>query len=151
MSVLRPAPFVLRDARPTDHAALVKLAKTSPYTSDFSNRIMFSSDAAYGKGWIRMMYQDPASPLGFYCVRHKSRGEKETVLYFITVHPDWRSKGIGESLIEDLKRRAPAGIIHLNVAKANSRARAFYESHGFNAIDESLGGEAWRMEWRKIS
>lgn len=140
--------YIVRDGRVEDHKELVKVAKTSPYTGDFSNRVMFSSDAAYDKGWIRVIYKD-GEILGYYCVRHKSRGEKATALYFITVRPEWRSKNLGLILLEDMKARSPAGIIQLNVAKKNEAARRFYERHGFTVTGESLGGAGWSMEWRR--
>ena len=140
--------YITRCALPGEHAELCKLAKTSPYTRDFSNRVMFSSDAAYAKGWIRVMLHK-REPIGFYCVRQKSRGEKATALYFITVHPDWRSKNVGKMLLDDIKRASPSGIVQLNVAKDNERARAFYVREGFTTTGESLGGTGWSMEWRR--
>jgi ribosomal protein S18 acetylase RimI-like enzyme len=130
-----------------DHKALLAIAKTSPYTRDFSNEVMFSSENAYSKGWIRMLCLNE-EPIGFYCVRHKSQGDRETALYFITVLPGYRSLDAGRHLMDDLKAQSPTGIIRLNVAKDN-RAVSFYERHGFTKIGESLGGKGWRMEWRR--
>lgn len=129
-----------------EHPKIFAIAKTSPYTRDFSNRMMFSSDAAYEKGWIRAVYLNK-EPIGFYCVRHKSQGDRETALYFITALPGYRSLGVGKVLLDDLKARSPSRLIRLNVAKDN-RAKAFYEREGFTVIGEGLKGAAWRMEWR---
>ena len=148
-------PWVLRWARPTDHVKLVKLAKSSPYTSHFSNRLMFSSDAAYHKGWIRFLYDsaDPDNPMAFTCVRHKSRGNRATMLYFLTVRPDLRSKGLGAVMVNDLKEQAPAKIVELSVAKRNDRALEFYKLHGFEVVGESLFDKegmahGWHMKWK---
>ena len=131
------------------HLQLVKIAKTSEFTKYFSNRIMFSTDQAYEKGWIRVAFdEDTEEPVGFYCVRQKVRGDKETMLYFITVKPEWRDKGVGEALLTDMKDNSPSRLIRLNVDKEN-RAVHFYERHGFNIIStEALGGDGFAMEWR---
>ena len=129
---------------------IAKLAKTSQYTRDFTNRVMFSSDAAYAKGWIRVLLKDKQA-IGFYCIRNKVRGDRATKLYFITVHPDWRDKGIGEMLMLALKDQATrhGGVIELDVAKDN-RAKSFYDRHGFVVEHgDALGGAAWRMKWVK--
>lgn len=145
-----PSSMTIRTARSHEHPEILKIAKTSPYTGDFGNRVMFSSDAAYDKGWIKVILWG-STIVGFYCIRHKSRGERATKLYFITVHPDYRDRNVGHFLMEDLKREAGmhGGKIELDVAKKN-RARAFYERHGFTTTHgDALGGEAWRMEWVK--
>ena len=131
------------------HPLLVSIAKTSEYTKHYSNRVMFSTEQAYQKGWIRVAWSEELdNPVGFYCVRQKVRNEKETMLYFITVHPDWRDKGVGEMLINDMKDNSPSRLIRLNVDK-NNRAVHFYERHGFNIIsDQALGGDGFTMEWR---
>lgn len=128
-----------------DHKELCKIAKTSPYTKDFS-AIMFSSKAIYDKGWIRKAVLDGITA-GYYCVRHKVRGDKETMLYFITVAPWARAKKVGEALLDDLKAQSPRRAIHLNVAKDNTAAIAFYQKHGFIKAGESLEGHGWRMIW----
>jgi ribosomal protein S18 acetylase RimI-like enzyme len=137
-----------------DHKALVALAKTSKYTKDFSNEVMFSSEAAYAKGWIRLAENEDGEPIGFYCVRHKVRAPV-TMLYFIVVHPDCRDHGVGELLMEDLEQQARAQCkvgqayaIHLNVAKDNTGAIRFYERLGFNIIgDHAIKGTAFTMEY----
>jgi ribosomal protein S18 acetylase RimI-like enzyme len=151
-------PIVCTFAKPTDHVKLVKLAKTSPYTSHFSNRIMFSSDAAYAKGWIRMLYDsaDPDNPMALTCVRHKSREPKSTALYFLVVRPDLRGRGYGDLMIFDLVQQSPSKIIQLNVAKDNESAIRFYKRHGFDTIGESLYDKdgkphGWLMELKSAS
>lgn len=143
----------IAQAAQADHGALVRIARTSPYTKDFSNAVMFSSPAAYAKGWIRMAIAEtetldvPSSIVGFYCVRHKSRSP-ETMLYFITVLPEVRTQFVGKLLMDDMKRQSPSRHIALNVMKDN-RAVAFYLREGFLITGEALGGHAHRMEWRE--
>jgi len=132
------------------HPQLVKIAKTSPYTTHFSNTMMFSSDAAYEKGWICAAYDEdnPSTPLGFYCVRQKVRGDKETMLYFITVLPEYRSSKVGAHLMHHMKDTSPRSLIRLNVAKANTEAVKFYVRHDFVIVStEALKGEGYTMEW----
>jgi ribosomal protein S18 acetylase RimI-like enzyme len=130
------------------HDKLIKIGKTSEYTAHFSNRVMFSTPAAYEKGWIRAYYDEDGEPVGFYCVRQKSRGDKETMLYFFAVLPEYRSKGIGKLLMDDMKANSPSGLIRLNVDKKN-RAVDFYEREGFKVISsEALKGHGYTMEWK---
>ena len=65
--------YSIRAATPDDHPDILAVTKTSKYTKDFSNRVMFSSDAAYEKGWIMIAENPGTKMLGFTCVRHKVR------------------------------------------------------------------------------
>ena len=131
--------------RHLDHDRLCKLARTSEFTRDFSS-IMFSSDGAYGRGWIRVCEGDDTNLLGFTCVRHKVMQPK-TVLYFITVEPAVRSHKIGERLMLDLEQQTPHGLIHLNVSHRNERAKAFYLRLGYRVVrDDAISGTAWELE-----
>jgi len=134
-----------------DHAAMMKIARTSKYTSDFSNHI-FSGEAMYRKNWIRYCTRPLGKgnvKVGFYCVRHKVRAP-ETTLYFITVLPGWQGFGIGQELMRDLQAQCPNPRIILNVAKTNKLAIKFYQELGFKIEDrEALKGEGIKMalEW----
>lgn len=88
----------IRQATTEEHDTLLKIAKTSKYTKDFSNRVMFSSDAMYEKGWIYVAEYE-GTAVGMACVRHKVRAP-ETMLYFIAIDPEWRSHRIGEALVD---------------------------------------------------
>lgn len=138
---------MIRTATPADHEAIFRVAKQSKYTKDFSNRVMFSSDAAYEKGWIRVVEKD-GKIVAFTCVREKVR-QPEVVLYFIGIDPSAKRSGVGKALIEDIMHRTKHRRLALNVAKDNEEARAFYESLGFTVVGESLGGSglALKKEW----
>lgn len=138
---------MIRTATPDDHEAIFRVAKQSKYTKDFSNRVMFSSDAAYEKGWIRVVEKD-GKIVAFTCVREKVR-QPEVVLYFIGIDPSAKRSGVGKALIEDIMHRTKHRRLALNVAKDNEEARAFYERLGFTVAGESLGGSglALKKEW----
>lgn len=138
---------MIRTATPADHKAILQVAKQSKYTKDFSNQVMFSSDAAYEKGWIRVLEMD-GKIVGFTCIREKVR-QPETVLYFIGVDGSAKGQGVGKKLIQDIIDRTKHRCLALNVAKANEEARAFYDRLGFTTVGESLKGTglALKKEW----
>lgn len=120
-------------AQEADHAPLLVIAKQSRYTKDFSNQVMFSSPAAYEKGWILRADQEGTAwtkPLGFACVRHKTR-VPQTVLYFIGVAKEAKRLGVGRALLEEILRTSPHEELVLNVMRENNEARAFYQRLGF--------------------
>ena len=128
----------IRAAQQDEHAAVMQVARQSPYTRDFSNHI-FSGETAYAKGWIRVaMHQERI--VGFTCVRHKVR-EPSTSLYFIGVDSEFRDKGIGSQLLEDLMQQCPNPCIAVNVMNENEGALRFYARHGFNSQGEALKGK----------
>lgn len=136
----------IRQATLADHDEIVKLARTSKYTGDFSNH-MFSPPSAYEKGWIRVaihMMGHREKIIGFYCVRHKVRAD-ETSLYFITVHPGYAKLGHGTALLMDLKEQCPHPKIVLNVMKSNTDVIRWYRNHGFKEGGDALKGEGTQM------
>lgn len=139
----------VRAGLPEEHKALCTLAREGgSYTRDFSN-MMFSGDAAYQKGWIRVAEDIGDGHLyGLTCVRHKVR-TPVTELYFIVVSTASRSLGIGTLLLDDLKLVSPHHCIGLNCMKENEGALRFYKRHGFTIVADALGGQAHRMqlEW----
>ena len=134
----------VRNAHSCEHDMILAIAKTSRYTKDFSNRVMFSSDAAYEKGWIKVAESDAGEIIGFTCVRHKTR-QPETMLYFITIHPEWRGQGVGKIMLDEVMDDGPHSRMALNVMKDNE-AVSFYENLGFERVGEAINGGAWRME-----
>jgi ribosomal protein S18 acetylase RimI-like enzyme len=72
-------------------------------------------------------------PVGFAAV-------KESWLEHLNVHPDAQSAGIGSRLMAWVKETLPTGI-DLWVFQQNTRARAFYESHGFRVVRLTDGAD----------
>ena len=134
----------IRRATIQDHDRLVKLAKQSKYTKDFSNAVMFSSPAAYDKGWIWLAENAQGEAVGLACVRHKSR-EPKTMLYFVVVDERERGHGIAFDLLKVVMQNAPHSRMQLNVMKDNE-ALKFYQKHGFQIVGEAIKGEAWALE-----
>ena len=133
-----------RTATVEDHDNLVKLAKTSKYTKDFSNAVMFSSPAAYAKGWIKLVENERREVLALSCVRHKSR-EPKTMLYFLVVAEECRGKNIASQLLDTVMASSPHKIMQLNVMKDNE-ALKFYQKLGFAIVGEAMGGTAYALE-----
>ena len=105
---------------------------------------MFSSEAAYEKGWIRTAWLGH-NIVGFTCVRHKVLAP-ETILYFIAVDPLCRNEGVGQVLMKDLEQQTPHQRITLNVMHTNRDALRFYERLGYRVVaEDAVKGTAWRM------
>jgi len=79
----------------------------------------------------------------------------DTMVEQLYVAPAWIGRGVGRRLIELAKARRPEGL-DLYCFAVNTRARRFYERHGFHAIafGDGTGNEegqpdvryAWRPE-----
>ena len=77
----------------------------------------------------------------------------------VATHPDFRRRGVGEGILEALKREAEdRGIesLYLEVRRSNSPARGLYEKMGFAVIGERKGfyknpkEDAVLMAWGEI-
>lgn len=62
------------------------------------------------------------------------------VLEHLYVRADLLGQGIGTLLLDEVKRHSPTGVT-LRVFQQNSRARAFYERHGFGLVGTSDGSD----------
>lgn len=138
--------MIIRKAAFIEHGSIMKIAKLSKYTRDFSNHI-FSGEAMYEKGWINVAHMDFALLAGFYCVRHKTR-TPATTLYFIGIDPEFKEMKVGTDLLQHMKDNSPYKCIELNCMKDNEPALKFYEKHGFKETGESLKGTGVHMELR---
>jgi putative acetyltransferase len=69
----------------------------------------------------------------------------------IVVAPGRWATGIGAALLDEAKRRSPAGL-DLDVNTDNTRAIAFYGKHGFSVtgagVNPISGKPVHRMSWR---
>ena len=77
----------------------------------------------------------------------------------VATHPDFRRRGIGEGILDALKREANArGIesLYLEVRRSNAPARGLYEKMGFRVVGERKGfyknpkEDAVLMAWGEI-
>ena len=77
----------------------------------------------------------------------------------VATHPDFRRRGVGEGILEALKREAgDRGIesLYLEVRRSNSPARGLYEKMGFIVVGERRGfyknpkEDAVLMAWGKF-
>jgi ribosomal protein S18 acetylase RimI-like enzyme len=144
MSAINAELVHIRTAFKDDHEAIVKLMNFSKFTNAFSSH-MFSSDASYQKGWIRVAILDEEI-VAATCVRHKVQ-EPKTVLYFLIVHPHLRDRKLGALMVEDMERETPHNCIKFNVSKENPDARKFYLRHGYKITSHTaLQGLGWEME-----
>ena len=60
------------------------------------------------------------------------------VLEHLYLRPDVRRQGLGTALLEQVRQASPDGL-SLRVFTRNTAARAFYERHGFVAVDANDG------------
>ncbi len=78
-------------------------------------------------------------PIGF--LRYRVAGDEAEVLR-LAVHPGWRRRGVGTSLLaEGLRRIARGGgrRVFLETEASNAAARAFYRAFGFLEISRRRG------------
>jgi ribosomal protein S18 acetylase RimI-like enzyme len=143
----------IRPATQADHDRLSQISRSHRAGQGFTH-FMFSGEAAYSKGWIRVAVADGGDMdgdiLGFTCVRHKVRQPK-TMLYYIIVDTIYRKDTspavrVGQSLLDDLMRQSPHRIIELSCLKDNEPALKFYAKNGFVQMGESLKGKGWHLE-----
>lgn len=77
-------------------------------------------DAQLAVAWIE------DQPAGFIALR----GSYVDRLY---VDPQWQRRGCGSRLLDWARQQSPQSL-ELHTHQQNSRARAFYEKHGFKAV-----------------
>lgn len=80
--------------------------------------------------WVAQEFDAPQL-LGFVAV-------KDDVLEHLYLSPDHRRRGFGSQLLEQARRASPDRLT-LRVFTRNIGARAFYERHGFQPLDENDG------------
>lgn len=86
-----------------------------------------------------------ATPIGRLIVR---RGRREIRLIDIALLAEFRGRGIGRILLEDLQSEAAGEkSLDLRVLKTNPAARRFYERLGFSIVEEA--DLHFSMQWRK--
>ncbi len=75
-------------------------------------------------------------PVGRLIVEH---GEREIKLIDISLLAEFRNRGIGAVIIENLKAEAASGgkAVFLHVLKTNESAKRFYERLGFAVVEDA--------------
>lgn len=119
----------VRIAAVEELSAILRVAKTSPYTSKLSEvrflREYFARQemaAAVVRGTI----------VGFVLIRNLTRSPY-TSLYYLGVDPDCRRGGVGKLLLQWVEEQSPWQQIRLGVDDTNMAAREFWLSQGFEA------------------
>jgi ribosomal protein S18 acetylase RimI-like enzyme len=142
--------LVIQTATLQDHAAIMRVAKQTPWTKDFGNQLRYSSPQNYERGWI-LVAKVPnleATPgvykvIGFACFRPKVR-QPETTLYFVGVDPAARRRGIGWALIEHMMAQVVPPKLVLKCGKNNPDAKKFYDKHQFRTVGND--DDFWYMQ-----
>lgn len=127
----------VRRAELEDHDKILAIGKMSPYTKGVSNP-MFLDPASYDKGWVavaEVVKNNRAVIVGFVVVRNLVR-KPYTSLYYVGVHEEARSRGIGERLVEWAYEQSPHQRVRLICEKENERAHEFYERVGYRCVGE---------------
>jgi putative acetyltransferase len=82
--------------------------------------------------------------VGFVAMVHGDSDHAATdggdIVAHLYVHPDRHRRGIGSALLDEAKRRLPAGF-RLWVFQQNDGARRFYERHGLAVIRLTDGSD----------
>jgi ribosomal protein S18 acetylase RimI-like enzyme len=129
---------VLRRARPSDGPRIADVYLRSFRAALPSIRLVHPDDEVRAFFAIVVTVEretyvatDGDQVTGFVCLE----GDSVAHLY---VAPESQGRGVGVELIELAKRERPAGL-RLFTFQANTRARAFYERHGFEVVDLNDG------------
>lgn len=143
---------MLRPARPEDAATIadiiVAARLTMPYVPlDEAGARNFFTNLAPTIYDFQLALVDGV-PVGVAAIK-----EGDDFLHHLYIHPDYHRRGLGTALLTWTKAERPAGL-QLWCFQANQNARAFYEHHGFVAVEETDGAGNMektpdvRYEWR---
>jgi ribosomal-protein-alanine acetyltransferase len=143
--------------------ALTKLVPKAPWWNEEHVRQLIHSGSAgddgphFRRGWVAGTDHDTCGFLVLQAVRIVADVECE--IESIVVHPAWRRRGIGRSLLEtmaDWCRQHGASVVRLEVRSGNAPAIQLYEAAGFVASGtrpryyESPSEDALLMELRLV-
>lgn len=124
--------MVIREARPTDIDALVKL-EAECFASDRLSRRSLASLARSPSACLLVAAGCSGEPVG-YAVLLTRRGSQRARLYSIAVADAAGGQGVGSRLLtaaEEAARRRGASRLHLEVRADNSKAISLYERSGY--------------------
>lgn len=84
-----------------------------------------------GAAWLRLLREDDKAE-GFI--------DEKTPVLTIGINPEFRAKGIGSAMLEQLFLEAGALFEYISVSVLNSeKAVSFFKKHGFIKVENSLG------------
>jgi ribosomal-protein-alanine N-acetyltransferase len=121
----------IRRATREDWPAVTAIAKTSPYTKGVTNPRVVAADTIE-RGELAVCVAD-GEVVGFVAVRHLVR-KPYTSLHYVGVHPEWRSRGVGERLVRWAWKHSPHKTVRLLCEVANKPAHKFYKRMGFKEV-----------------
>lgn len=129
--------MTLRPAQPEDASALADIIITArltmPYVPlDEEGARNFFTNVAPTLYTFHLATVD-SKPAGVAAIK-----EGDDFLHHLYIHPDFHRQGLGTALLNWAKGERPEGL-QLWCFQANAPARAFYERHGFVAVEETDG------------
>jgi GNAT superfamily N-acetyltransferase len=133
---------ILRRATPADAGVVAQISTTARHAA--MPTIRWPHSAAEDRWWVAnrllpneevWVAEQDGEILGFLALHHDEHGDWVSQLYLRPGH--WR-QGFGTALLGHAKALRPAGL-RLWCFQVNTRARAFYERHGFT-IDHLTDG-----------
>jgi ribosomal protein S18 acetylase RimI-like enzyme len=122
----------VRTATLADRPEIIRISKQSKYTKGVSNP-MFMDDKSFEKGEVGVAFTPKLGIVGFTAVHHLVR-RPYTSLYYIGVDERFRSRRIGEHIVDWVLVQSPHSRIRLICEVSNPRAHAFYERLGFTRV-----------------
>lgn len=140
-------PAVIEPARIGDLAALIEL-----------DRVCFARRAWSPGAWAEVVTQPEWTTLVIR-VAGALAGAEVLLLWTpaahlasVGIHPDYRNRGLGTSLLRDALRRARearARFLTLEVDRANAAARRLYAREGFGLVRRFREDGRWRVEMQR--
>lgn len=98
-------------------------------------------------GWCRAAYVDDL-PVGFFAAVDEPCGTTKYVWRFMIDHAH-QGKGYGKEmmmkLLEEFFSDPAIELVDLSVIRDPGSAEGFYKNCGFQATEECVGGNEWRM------
>jgi RimJ/RimL family protein N-acetyltransferase len=141
--------FIVREATPTDAAAVIACAQavfnepgvmvlTSPdeFHPTLAEEEKFLADHQAAENSVFLIAVAGDEVIGMLgCTGGRRRGNRHVVMLGMSVHREWRDRGVGSALMARAVEWARAGgvvtRIELDVYVENARARHLYEKFGF--------------------
>lgn len=119
-SDLNPEAVAVRQATGEDLGAIAEIQELSPEAAHWNPADYLEYDCVVAVRENRVV--------GFAAARRVAEGENE--LLNLAVHPDFRRRGAGRRLVEEIIFRY-RGEVWLEVRESNAAARKFYKKQGF--------------------